>query len=356
MTKHRFRVGIAGVTHGHVADHLETWRHLPDATVVALAEPNCGLREDYVRCFDLVGARQYGAIEEMLEREELDVISVCNETSNHAAVVERATQKGVHCIVEKPLAFSLADAERMLVAAGTHRVHVVTNYPSRWSRAVLARALEFARRGGLGRVYEVRHRDGGPKPRAADADPFFQWLYQPATNGAGALVDFCSYGAEMAISLMGSPASVYALAGRWHRDDLIADDNGRVLLQYPRGVALAEGTWTQHARLPYSTLILGDEATLAVTHESVMVYTTGDEKHGRALSLDELPAAAPEASLQHHLLACLARGEAPVPHAGIRHHRDVVEVIDASLRSVKSGVPIRLPVPLPLMQAADWRV
>jgi predicted dehydrogenase len=355
MSQQRFRVGIAGVTHGHVSAHLRDWKQTSNVDLVAIADANQEQRGDYVRRFELENVHQYDSIGEMLEREELDVVSVCNETVNHVTAVEQAAQRGVHCIVEKPLAFSLAHAERMLAAAGKFGVQVVTNYPTRWATGTTPRALEFVRRGGIGRPYEVRHRGGGTKPRAIDANTFFKWLYQPAFNGAGAFADYTCYGADMAVGTLGSPSSVYAIAGRWQRDDLVADDNARMLLQYQRGGALIEATWSQFGHLPFSTLFLGEEGTLAIGHNTAVLYNAENERGGgRELSHDDLPAPAAETNLLHHLLACLERGERAVASAGIAFQRDVTEVMDAGLRSIKSGQVVHLPLPLPLMQAADW--
>jgi predicted dehydrogenase len=350
-----YRVGIAGVTHGHVSAHLREWKEIPNAQLVAIGDANEAERARYVERYELGNVRQYGAIAEMLEREELDVISVCNETANHADVVVAAAARGVHSVVEKPLAFSLADAERMLAAAGKYGVQVTTNYPTRWGGRATPRALEFVRRGGIGRPYEVRHRGGGTKPRAIDANTFFQWLYEPPTNGAGAFMDYCCYGADMAVGVLGSPNSVYAIAGRWQRNDLITDDNARMLLQYQRGGALVEATWSQFGHLPFSTFILGEEATLALGERNVVLYNAKNEREGGTeLNVEELPAPAEEPNLLAHLLGSLDRGEAAVATAGIAFHRDVTEVLDAGLRSIKTGRVVHLPLPLPLMQAADY--
>ncbi|HEU5318312.1 MAG TPA: Gfo/Idh/MocA family oxidoreductase, partial [Chloroflexota bacterium] len=261
-----FKVGIAGVTHGHVSAHLREWREVPNVQLVAIADANVQERQRYLQRTETSGIREFDSIEQMLQQEELDVLSVCNETSNHARVIELAASKKVHCIVEKPLAFRLADADRMLAAAGKYGVQVVTNYPTRWGSRATPRALEFVRKGGIGRPYEVRHRGGGTKPRAIDANTFFQWLYQPPFNGAGAFADYCCYGSDMAVGVLGLPSSVYAIAGRWQRNDLITDDNARMLLQYQRGAAVIEATWSQFGHLPFSTMFLGEEGTLALGH------------------------------------------------------------------------------------------
>lgn len=350
-----YRIGVAGVTHGHVSAHLQEWKAMAGVELVAIADANKEERQRYITRAELGDLPQYDSIYEMLKKEELDIVSVCNETANHAAVVEAAAARRVHTILEKPAAFSLADAERMLAAAGKYSVQVATNYPTRWGSRVTPRALEFVSRGGIGRPYEVRHRGGGTKPRAIDANTFFQWLYEPPTNGAGAFMDYCCYGADMAVGILGSPNSVYAIAGRWQRNDLITDDNARMLLQYQRGGALIEATWSQFGHLPFSTLFLGESATLAIREGTAVLYDAQNERSGgRELSVDDLPAPTEEATLPAHLVACLERGEPVIASAGIAFQRDVTEVLDAGLRSVKSGSVIHLPLPLPLMQASDW--
>ena len=355
MSQKRYRVAVAGVTHGHVSAHLREWKALPNVDVVAVADANAEERGAYLRRFEMEGVQEYESAAALFDAEEVDIVSVCTETSAHAAVVEIAAAHGVHALVEKPLAFSLADAERMLAAAGKYGVQVLTNYPTRWGSRVTPRALEFVRQGGIGRPYEVRHRGGGTKPRAVDANTFFKWLYQPPFNGAGAFMDYCCYGADMAVGVLGTPASVYAIAGRWQRNDLVTDDNARMLLQYPRAGALIEATWSQFGHLPYSTLFLGESATLAIGEDGAVLYTAENEREGgRPLALDELPAPAAEPDLPSHLIACLERGEPAIASAGVAFQRDVTEVLDAGLRSVKRGEVVRLPLPLPLMQASDW--
>jgi predicted dehydrogenase len=130
LSEMAYRVGIAGVTHGHVSAHLREWREVPGVEVVAIADSNTAEVKRYVERYELGNIKTYDSIDAMLGSEKLDIATVCNETSNHAKVVEAAAAKRIHCLVEKPLAFSLADAERMLAAAGKYEVQVVTNYPS----------------------------------------------------------------------------------------------------------------------------------------------------------------------------------------------------------------------------------
>ena len=68
---------------------------------------------------------------------------------------------------------------------------------------------------------------------------------------------------------MGQPSKVLALGGRCSKDFFTVDDNAILVLGYPRGHSLCEGTWTQPAvrgRLP--TIIYGQTGAIAVTGQT----------------------------------------------------------------------------------------
>ncbi|HEV7213885.1 MAG TPA: Gfo/Idh/MocA family oxidoreductase, partial [Chloroflexota bacterium] len=104
MAARTYKIGIAGFTHGHVTAHLREWQRLENATLVGYAEPDLELRAEYAG--RLGGAPAYDSVEQLLDEARPDVISVCNETTNHVTVVEAAAARGVHCILEKPMAIS----------------------------------------------------------------------------------------------------------------------------------------------------------------------------------------------------------------------------------------------------------
>jgi predicted dehydrogenase len=118
----RYRVGIAGVVHGHVRAQIREWKEVAGAEIVAIADDNQPELARVVEQAQLAGARRYDSIPAMLEVEQLDVVSVCTETSRHAEVVELAAARRIHSICEKPLAFLLVDADRMYAAAGKYDV------------------------------------------------------------------------------------------------------------------------------------------------------------------------------------------------------------------------------------------
>ena len=108
-------------------------------------------------------------------------------------------------MVEKPMAADLAGAERLLAAARAARLPLMINWPTAW-RAPLRHGLALVRCGAVGEPVQLSHRGGHAGPKEFGCSPqFVDWLYDPARNGGGALVDYCGYGASCAARSSGGP-------------------------------------------------------------------------------------------------------------------------------------------------------
>ena len=204
--------------------------------------------------------------DELLEREDLDIVSCTTENARHAEVVEAAAARGLHVLVEKPMAASLAQAERMVAAASFAGVKLFLNWPSSW-QPPLQHAIKLAREGFIGQVYEARYRGGHTGPRDLGCSPYFySWLYDAELNGGGASADYLGYGTGFVYDVLGMPSAVVGLAGRLVQDFITVDDNARLLLEYHRAMALVEGSWTQARPLPGAAAICGTEGNLVVEY------------------------------------------------------------------------------------------
>jgi hypothetical protein len=96
-----------------------------------------------------------------------DVAFVCATTSSHREWVEQFAGKGVHLIVEKPMASSLADADAMVAAADEAGVVLTLNWPLAWVPAHRT-AKRLVTEGAIGRVEQVHFYDGN---RASSTTP-----------------------------------------------------------------------------------------------------------------------------------------------------------------------------------------
>ena len=141
-------VGLIGC--GHVAEqrHLPALSRLDCARVVTLAD----LDPDRVQ---LLGerfgvARRYGEPHELLADPAVEVVGVLVPATDHAEVTIAALTSGKHVLVEKPLATSLADGERMIAAAAETAARACVGFNLR-AHPLVARARELLASGVVGR-------------------------------------------------------------------------------------------------------------------------------------------------------------------------------------------------------------
>ncbi len=101
--------GISGV-------HVPGWQKLPDCEIVAI----CDVRQEMMNKYP--GPRQYLSLDEMLEKEELDIVDICLPTYLHADVSVKAMEKGINVICEKPISLNRSDVERVYDCAAKNNV------------------------------------------------------------------------------------------------------------------------------------------------------------------------------------------------------------------------------------------
>ena len=239
------RLAIAGLSHGHV-DWIFNRKDKADVQLVGVYETNPELIERYTRRYRLDASLFFTDLEDMLDELRPDAVSAFGAISEHVAVVRACAPRKVHVMVEKPLATTLADAKEIAALASEHQIHVLTNFETSWyesNQAIKAMVDE----GRLGDIRKVLVNDGheGPKEIGVSKE-FLDILTDPAKNGAGALVDFGCYGANLMTWLMAGerPLSVTAVVHQ-NKPDIYreVDDEATIILQYPKAQAVLQGSW-----------------------------------------------------------------------------------------------------------------
>lgn len=144
---------------------------------------------------------------EVVRRKDIDLVDVCTPGDSHAEIAIAAAQAGKHVFCEKPLANSLADAERMLAAVEKAGVaHMICHNYRRAPAVMLAKQL--ISEGALG---EIRHyrgtylQDWMSNPAAP-----FNWRLDRTRAGSGALGDIASHSIDLARFLVGEITEVSA--------------------------------------------------------------------------------------------------------------------------------------------------
>lgn len=117
-------VGCGGISRAHVAG----WKKLDDVEIVAI----CDIRQEMMDKYP--GYRQYLQYEDMLEKEELDIVDICLPTYLHADYAIMAMEHDINVICEKPISLNRSDVERVYNCAAEHHVkfmiaHVLRFWP-----------------------------------------------------------------------------------------------------------------------------------------------------------------------------------------------------------------------------------
>jgi predicted dehydrogenase len=162
-------------------------------------------------------------------------------------VAEACAPRGIHIMVEKPMATTVADAEKMVALANKHKILLLTNYETSWYPTTdksfeLTRDTSF-----MGKIRKVVVHDGheGPKEIGVSSE-FFSWLTDPIQNGGGALMDFGCYGANLMTLLMKGeiPLSVTAVTSQIkpHIYPKV-EDEATIILKYPSAQCIIQASW-----------------------------------------------------------------------------------------------------------------
>lgn len=156
MSKYKAGVVGCGVIAGH---HARTYQRFEEVELVAAADINKESVENYASEFSV--KKQYTDYHEMLEKEELDIVSVCTWQGTHADVTITAAENGVKGILcEKPMCVSLGESDAMIEACDKHGTKLVVCHAMRFD-ATNTEARKQIKAGIIGQPTLITRRVSG---------------------------------------------------------------------------------------------------------------------------------------------------------------------------------------------------
>lgn len=132
MEKLKIAVVGAGI---YGRNHLNAYTWNPNSDLVAVCDMNKDITNAIAKEY---GVKTYNDVEEMLNNEDIDAVSVATPDPYHKDPVLSAIRHGKHVLVEKPLATSSKDAYEIIDAANEAGVRVMVDYHKRWDPASIA--------------------------------------------------------------------------------------------------------------------------------------------------------------------------------------------------------------------------
>lgn len=293
--------------------------------------------------------KKYTDYKQMIAENQLDLVSIATESGIHAEIACYCIEQGINVIIEKPMAMSIADADKIIALAEKHHVKVSACHQNRFNVAVqkLRGALESGRFGRLshGSIHVRWNRNRDYYDQAT-------WRGTWAQDG-GCLMNQCIHGIDLLRWMFGNEVvEVYGQTRQQFHDYLQAEDIGVAVVKFANGaVATIEGTVNVYPQNLEETLYLfGEKGTVKIggtSTNNIDVWDFADETAADANNkgLKEVTSNVygnGHTSLFADVIDAIKNDRKPYVDAIAG--RNALEMVLAIYKSQKTGKPVQFPL------------
>jgi UDP-N-acetylglucosamine 3-dehydrogenase len=298
-------------------NHARVYKDLQETDLLAVCDIDAARAKAVA---DQFGAKPYTSVRRMLQNKEIKAVSVCTWSTSLARVAIEAVKAGKHVLVEKPMAASVKQAERLVDEAKKKRVHLTVGFLMRFIPGLqqMKKAVEEKTIGEL---------------VSATAKRVSQW---PERIGdVGVVKDTAIHDIDVMLYLFNEdPVAVYAKTGSMRHKKF--EDYAQIMLTFEKGkTAFIESNWLT----PYKTRIL-----IATGSEAIMNldYITQELRieDAKETVQPRYPTTEPLKLELRHFANCVLGKEKPLITGldGLR----ALRIAEAALKSSSSGRIIKL--------------
>lgn len=297
-----------------------------------------------------VSIKRYVDYKKMIEENpEIRLVSIATESGIHAEIALYCLEHDINLIIEKPMAMSLADADKIIALSEEKNLKVCACHQNRFNVAVqqLRSAIESGRFGRLshGSIHVRWNRNQGYYTQAP-------WRGTWAQDG-GCLMNQCIHGIDLLRWMFGDEVEeVYGQTRQQFHDYLEAEDIGMAVVKFKNGaVATIEGTTNVYPKNLEETLyVFGEKGTVKIGGTStnnidVWDFEDETEEDKKNKGLQEATSNVygnGHTSLFADVIEAINNNRKPYvdAYAG----RNALEMILAIYKSQKTGMPVKLPL------------
>ena len=292
---------------------------------------------------------RYTDYKKMIEENELELAAIATESGVHAEIALYCIDHGINCIIEKPIAMSIQDADEIVRRSEEKGIKVCACHQNRFNVAVqeMRKALETGRFGKLshGSVHVLWNRS--ENYYAQDS-----WRGKWASDG-GALMNQCIHGIDLLRWMMGDEVEeVYGQTRQQLHNYLEAEDIGMAVVKFKNGaIATIEGTTNVYpCNLEETLYLFGENGTVKLggtSTNNIDVWQFADETNAdlRNKGLEEATSNVygnGHSSLYADMIKAIEQDRKPYVDAAAG--RNALELVLAVYKSQKEGRPVLLPM------------
>ena len=214
--------------------------------------------------------KKYTDYKEMLENEKPELVAIATESGKHAQIALDCLDAGCNVIIEKPIALSLEDADKIIAKAKEKDLVVCANHQNRFNKSIqkIRQAVESGEFGKM--LYGTAHIRWN---RGQDYYAQAPWRGTWAQDG-GALMNQCIHNIDLLRWMMGDEIDeVCAYTDNLNHDYIEAEDLGMAIVKFKNGsYGIIEGTTNIYPKNLEETLYLfGQKGTVKAGGKSVNI-------------------------------------------------------------------------------------
>ena len=220
-----------------------------------------------------------------LLEQNIDIALICTDIASHGRFCEETLSRGIHTVVEKPMATSIEDGVRMYRAAKRSSAQLVINWPVAWFPA-FNKAKELADSGIVGDILRFQYRSPstrGPYKLGEYTNEQLSklWWYDKK-RGGGSIMDYAGYGCALSTRFMNGqlPQRVSGVKKNFFLPFSDVEDYSTFTLEYENAVSIIEGSWStmNNGEIATGPIIYGSEGVIVADRFNPVVKVYKDLK------------------------------------------------------------------------------
>jgi predicted dehydrogenase len=339
-------IGCGRISPNHIQAALDN-----NLEIVALCDLNISKAKNIALKHKLNSSTKlYSDYMKMIDNLDLDLVAIATESGNHASIALECIRKGINIIIEKPIALSLLDADKIIREAKINNVKVSACHQNRFNKSIqkIREAIEQNRFGKLFHgTAHIRWNRG--------EDYYIQapWRGTWAQDG-GALMNQCIHNIDLLRWMMGNDIEeVFAYTDNLNHDFIETEDLGLGLIKFKNGsYGFIEGTTNIYpSNLEETLYLFGEKGTIKAGGKSVNIIEEWnfsdklDNPEEVKIKYHENPPTVygfGHKPLYKDMIRAIEQNKEPYVTA--IDGRNALELVLAIYKSAAEGKPVKLPL------------
>ena len=232
------KVGMISFAHLHATSYALALLEMPWVEFVGIYDEDNDRAKEWA---SKLGVKHFEKLDDLLKT-DIEAVIICSTNADHCHYTVKAAEAGKHVLVEKPIATTIEDANKMIETCKKNNVKLQIAFPVRYMPAVIE-AKNIVQSGKLGRILAIKGTNHGSMPGG--------WFTEKDKAGGGAVMDHTVHVVDIIRWMFGFEfKEVYAEYDRLIHD-IETDDCGLLTMELTNNVfATLDTSWNRPTAYP----------------------------------------------------------------------------------------------------------